>query len=271
MVKLLKYDFLSFRKYALPLGIVILTMGIISGALQCVIEILTPDFAYEVDLALSVALTAISSLSLIAYLATFVCAGILCVAVLYRFYGTMYTDEGYLTHVLPLSKGNLLFGKVLFGYLAVVGTGAAVVLSLVISHLIPLCVIGYNYYDLYFYGFGQESLPLEILAEFLNVVEMLLLILSMLLLAYLSITLGAARFRKHRIFAALITFFTVEAIVSIVSTIFELVLIPVLNVSDWYVVYELLFKATNILLYGGISVASYVMTYRIIDRSLNLD
>lgn len=271
MVKLLKYDFLSFRRYALPLGIVILAMGILSGALQCVIEILTPDTAVAVDLALSVALTAISSLSLICYLATFICAGILCVAVLYRFYGTMYTDEGYLTHVLPLSKRSLVFGKVLFGYLAVVGTGAAVMLSLFISHLIPFCVIGYNYYELYFYGFGSESLFLEILAELLAALEILLLISSTLLLAYLSITLGAARYRKHKIFAALITFFAVEAIVSIVSTIFELVLIPVLNLSEWYVVYVLLFKATNILLYAGVTVVSYIMTYRVIDRSLNLD
>ena len=271
MVKLLKYDFLSFRKYALPLGIVILAMGIVSGVLQCVIELLTPDLAIDVDLALSVALTAISSLSLIAHLATFICAGILCVAVLYRFYATMYTDEGYLTHVLPLSKGSLLFGKVLFGYLAVIGTGLAVVISLFISHLIPFCIIGYNYYDLYLSDFGSENLFLEILAEFVGAVNILFLISSTLLLAYLSITLGAARFRKHKIFAALITFFTVEAIVNIVSTVFELVLIPVLNISEWYVVYALLSGALNLLLSAAVTVISYVMTYRVIDRSLNLD
>lgn len=271
MVKLLKYDFLSFRKYALPLGIVILAMGIVSGALQCVIELLTPEYAYEVDLALSVALMALSSLSLIAYLATFICAGILCVAVLYRFYGTMYTDEGYLTHVLPLPKGSLLFGKVLFGYLAVLGTGVAVLLSLFISHLVPFFVNGNNYYEIYFEGFGKENLFLEILAEFVGALNVLLLASSILLLAYLSITLGAARYRRHKIFAALITFFAVEAIVSIVSTIFELVLIPVLNISDWYVVYELLTGAVNLILYAAVTVVSYVMTYRMIDRSLNLD
>lgn len=271
MVKILKYDLYAFRKYAIPLFIAMLALGGVVGGLRCVMDLMTPELAFEVDLPTTVALAALSSLTGICYAALFVSAVVLCIAVLYRFYRTMYTDEGYLTHVLPLSKGNLLFAKTLSGYIAVMATLFVTVLSMSIASLIPYFVTGDDSITYYFYGFGEENLLLEIVVLFLQLLTVLLVAVSMLLVCYLAITLGSVIFRKHKILGAFLAFSVIESIVNTVSMIFELALIPVIGGNDSLVIYNLLSAAMSILLHAGIAVGAYALTYKCLSKRLNLD
>lgn len=77
----------------------------------------------------------LSIITLMTYVMLLVCANFgLLIYVGVHFYRTMYTDEGYLTHTLPVTKGQILFSKVLVSGLWM--------LFMVLAEYLSFCVLG---------------------------------------------------------------------------------------------------------------------------------
>lgn len=154
-----------------------------------------------------------------------------------RFYKTMYTDEGYLTHTLPVTEGRLLFAKTFISGIWMLVISLGIILSVfglfafMISAMLPA---GYSLSD--FWREFQIIYDEELRDAFLIAEAELgmsfrgyfiYLIVSMILGAFASImTLFGAismgqLFTKHRVLMAIVSYIGISVFKGIFSSIVE--------------------------------------------------
>ncbi len=154
-----------------------------------------------------------------------------------RFYRTMYTDEGYLTHTLPVTEGRLLFAKTFISGIWSLIISLGLILSVValfmfmISAMLPR---GYSLSDLWWEF--QEVYDAE-LKEIFELVQIELgmnfrsyfiyLIISLILGSFTSImTLFGAismgqLFTRHRVLMAIVSYIGIGMFKGTFSSIVE--------------------------------------------------
>ncbi len=199
------------------------------------------------------------------------------VLIIYRFYVSFFTDEGYLTFTLPVTVNCHLMIKIVsmfFWNLA----------SLIVTILGGLIIFGGLYV-----GYTDEAKV--ILSEFSYVFEMMWSSLSQTvdhmgaqiivggltllmttvfqsLLIYFSICLGCMLFKKHRLLGAIVGIFGINAIYSFISTIGSYLLTFFSMVSE--IAYLVTMGFTIVLTVVGI-IAVYIGMRYILQKKLNLD
>ncbi|MCI8799783.1 MAG: hypothetical protein HFH88_08210 [Lachnospiraceae bacterium] len=153
-----------------------------------------------------------------------------------RFYQTMYTDQGYLTHTLPVTKHQLLLSKILVSGLWI--------FFLMLSLYLSVFILGASMLSLFLpQGYSLASLwrelglnfgeLLELIGEEMdfNVIRWLVtLVVTTILSPFATVTIlfGAISmgqlFGKHRVLAAILSYIGIMVAVSVLSSIFRSIL-----------------------------------------------
>lgn len=206
--KLFKHQMKSVSKVLIIIHAAILLLGLLIG-------IAAPDFnttseffsAYEFVFIFAVLLYIFLLAGVV--MATYILLGI-------RFYRNMFTDEGYLTHTLPVKSGTLLFSHMLtFTVWYII---SMVVMFLSIALLVIGAGGGSDLFDFISYlpeAYGT-NMPVLILAiaQYLIVGSV-----SAATMIYLATCIGNL-FAPHKVIASLVSYIILYFIVTLVSMIF---------------------------------------------------
>lgn len=150
-----------------------------------------------------------------------------------HFYKTMYTDQGYLTHTLPVTKHQLLIGKILVSSIWV----CLILLSIYLSvFLLGLSMVSAVLPD----GYSLSSLWREIAPELREILYMLEDDLDLDLIRWLVTTIvmtvitpfftvgilfGAISmgqlFTKHRVLMAIVSYVLITLVVSLANSLVQ--------------------------------------------------
>lgn len=146
-----------------------------------------------------------------------------------HFYRSMYTDEGYLTHTLPVTVNQILISKILNGVLWTLLIGISIIASVVILGCTALCLymnetpagVAAFFADI-FLSLVSE-MPPELTGDLTHmtiscIIMLILSPLSSIIVLYGSITLGQL-FTKHRGLMAIVCYILVCIVNSILGTV----------------------------------------------------
>lgn len=137
-----------------------------------------------------------------------------------RFHKNLFSDEGYLTHTLPVSPAKIMWSKILVSWAWSVIDAVFVVASIMMLVLFkqtfePFKNVVCEFFSILVGAYGMQNqvfmilLILTVLAQFFGCYTMLVLF---------SMCLGSL-FKTHKILGAVVSFFGINIILSIVSTI----------------------------------------------------
>lgn len=155
-----------------------------------------------------------------------------------RFYKTMYTDEGYLTHTLPVTEGQLLFTKTLISGIWILLINIGIILSVLLLMVFMINAIlpaGYSFSDFWaeFWRAYEEQGMEEVFLLFerelgLNfrgyfvwsVFSMIFSAFTSMITLFGAISLGQL-FTKHRVLMAIVSYIGVSMVKGICSSVVE--------------------------------------------------
>lgn len=214
------------------------------------------------------------------------------ILILIHYYRNLFSAEGYLTFTLPVSTSDILTSKML----------AASIWLMLSSLVTTLCVLLYitfggapagelvytEFYEELGAGFAEMFEMFSVVDGMFILIELTVLVLSSTLMgvlqAFLAITIGAIMAKKHKIVAAIVAYYIINMIVSIVSTVIMMILL--FNSAFLYemMTYDLLYGegALNewsimhmifviyILAIVIIGVAEYLVNNRMLKKKLNI-
>lgn len=197
----------------------------------------------------------------------------------YRFYKSMYSSTGYLTHTLPLSTNELILGKTIPAIAVQILIDLMVIISGVIIFLgYYVAKDGfdnaiYNISSLlqifegrYFYtGFGI------VLAVTMFGISAVIQTVSGTFVLLLSASIGQL-FNSHRILMGVVSFIVINRIIAAFEWIINLIVTEVAK-ADYYsrgtgtIISLILIAIINIV----VLIISYMLNYYIINNKLNLE
>lgn len=206
-----------------------------------------------------------------------------------HFYKSMYSEEGYLTHTLPVTSHQLLAGKLLIAgiwYLLVLLVMILSILSLVFALFgvaFNAQTQGMSLWRFLSENMGQIMSELHRIFDF-NVTGQIIMYIAMLVFGsftsimslYGAVTLGQL-FAKHRVMMSIVSYFAISMVTQIVTSI---VTMPVTIASTRRMIEHpgtvttmptvptsLISLAVSI----GLAVVLYFVSNYIITRKLNLE
>lgn len=222
----------------------------------------------------------ILSLFLVYYMSIIVCSVGITVYMAVRFYKSMFTDEGYLTHTLPATSHQLLLSKVItmsiWSLIGVIGVVASVFILVGC-----VCVFWADNFSSLGHEFRSLMHELAQMEELKGVFGLMLTMFFMIIASAFSSTMNVVgsisigqMLRKHRILGAIGAYFGITTIVQIISTI---VMFPVMfgvamagDPSDVFSVYNTIYLVIT-LISIAIGVGLYFLSEYLIRRQLDLE
>ncbi len=146
-----------------------------------------------------------------------------------RFYKTMYTDEGYLTHTLPVSKHQILMSKILNSgvWMLLMEVGIFLSVMVLMLSMIGVFVEGHSWADLWNNVMENidyvDELFMMVFGMRMSSYFWMLLVFS-LVMPFCSITVlfGAISmgqlFAKHRVLMAIVSYVGIMIVANIISS-----------------------------------------------------
>ncbi len=276
--KLIKYDFKALSRYLIVIHAMLLITAVL-GRLLFVGRLMSDPGRLSNAGAIA---TIIGIIIYVILFMTAVFGTMLMIAIC--FYKNLYSDEGYLTHTLPVTRGQLLFSKTVSGSVWMLLDMMMVILSLFILVLTrPVLDSFSSYWDelLSAMGFPASTGYGKILLAF--AVLFIVSAVSNVVLIYVSITIGQL-FSNHRVLGAVVVYFVINTIVSIISSIAgsaysmstfshaadESSFVMMVNDGVIYQVYARLFLF-SLVLEIILAIGAYTVTYLLMQKKLNLN
>lgn len=203
-----------------------------------------------------------------------------------HFYKTMYTDQGYLTHTLPVKPGEIMFSKTLVGGLWKLIIMFAVILSVTV--IIFVTAVTMVPLDSLLSGIGEMAedlwnVLLGLQRDFgLNFwFYPIYLAASLLLSPFISLIpiFGACSlgqlFAKQRVVMSVLIFFgmrmAVGMITSLLQMVFQFIFLGNLADSRYYNLILQSGMFIGLLFLVGFAAVMYWLSYWVISRKLNLE
>lgn len=273
-VKMIKYEFKQMSPVLLVAFIALFFVTLI-GFLIGVLPILI--FGGR-DLGTGIWSIFVASISFLAYIFILMVIAIgMNIFIGYRFYKSMYSSTGYLTHTLPLSTNELILGKTIPAIAVQISVDLMVIISAVIIFLgYYVAKDGfdnamYNISSLlqifegrYFYtGFGI------VLAVTMFGISAVIQTVSGTFVLLLSASIGQL-FNSHRILMGVVSFIVINRIIAAFEWIINLIVDEAAK-ADYYstetgtIISLILIAIINI----AVLIISYVLNYYIISNKLN--
>ena len=288
--KVLKYDFRAVGRLWWILALSLTWISVLGAiALRSIISFMSMDMARYTILTEVMLIGAIIFL-FAAFIA--ICAsGLLSqLLVYYRFYRNFYTDEGYLTFTLPVSRKTLLLSKTVNAFIWTVLSGALIILCLSIFILIaPPAEYAAGFYDSFFRVFlwGGISFFWDKLGAWLivYVIEGILILSAYTLfsisLIHFCITTGAIVAKKYKLLAGIGIYYVANMAVSIAWQIIMLFGSAIFGglydeflrnassaVQNGYTALVLLITFVGV---SALALVAYLLTQKKLERKLNLE
>lgn len=136
-----------------------------------------------------------------------------------RFYRNLFSDEGYLTHTLPVTRGRLLLSKTISGSIWAFIDGIMIYLCIYILLSVPALtgpLKGHWNEILTALGFSGQKDLLLFLAY--GAAVLAITAVSAIILIQASVLFGQL-FNGHKILGAVVSYFVITTLISIISTI----------------------------------------------------
>ncbi len=269
--KLLYYDFRALLRTTLLFCLLSPLSGLLGGILAVVlgkIEVTTPFASFFLGILSlgSLLLTAMPALLLLLY----------AFLLLFRFYTTMFTDEGYLTFMLPMRRTVLFGGKVLSGLLHFTAMGAVMLLSYLILLFLPELFLEGNgtlalvrdFFLLFSTFEGGGAVPAAVFTILGTVAQ----VYSALMLGYTAVVMGASYFKRHKVLGAVLFSIVLFTATELLSTLLGAALLLGYGMEDMYSSFPILLSGLlSFLLFTGLGVAAYFLARRLIVTRLSLE
>lgn len=260
--KLLKYEWKASAGLLSILSACALAAGVIGYFLM--------RFAFRgiVDENIGVEITIVFAVLLLylAFLAYFVGSGIF---LMYRFYKSKFTDEGYLTFTLPVRSWQIFLAAFINNLAWILIAGQVVIVSLFLILSGVGAGIGFWFTEIF------REIRYQFSADMIGdvAIQLLLFIVSFLsgiCLIMSSITIGSVLAKKHKILASIGIYYGISMILSIVTTIFTVMLLLGENtlssttesLDSLYVI--------QMLIQGTLAVGGFFLSVYLMDKKLNL-
>ena len=276
--KLIKYDFKALSRYLIVIHAMLLITAVL-GRLLFVGRIMSDPGRLSNAGAIA---TIIGIIIYVILFMTAVFGTMLMIAIC--FYKNLYSDEGYLTHTLPVTRGQLLISKTVSGSVWMLLDMMMVILSLFILVLTrPVLDSFSSSWDelLSAMGFPASTGYGKILLAF--AVLFIVSAVGNVVLIYVSITIGQL-FSNHRVLGAVVVYFVINTIGSIIcsiaGTVFsmssfihaadESSFVMMVNDGVIYQVYARLFLFSLVLEIIP-AIGAYTVTYLLMQKKLNLN
>ena len=276
--KLIKYDFKALSRYLIVIHAMLLITAVL-GRLLFVGRIMSDPGRLSNAGAIA---TIIGIIIYVILFMTAVFGTMLMIAIC--FYKNLYSDEGYLTHTLPVTRGQLLISKTVSGSVWMLLDMMMVILSLFILVLTrPVLDSFSSSWDelLSAMGFPASTGYGKILLAF--AVLFIVSAVGNVVLIYVSITIGQL-FSNHRVLGAVVVYFVINTIVSIIcsiaGTVFsmssfihaadESSFVMMVNDGVIYQMYARLFLFSLVLEIIP-AIGAYTVTYLLMQKKLNLN
>lgn len=220
LAKLMKYDFKSLSRYLIVIHAMLLVAALLgrvlvinrmmgeSGSLSGAGEEL-PELA---NLIMGIIIVLFIIIFMAAVFGTLVLVGM-------YFYKNLFSDEAYLTHTLPVSRGQLLASKTIVGSAWLLIDNVLLILSVVILAVTkPMIELAFEWEERLlgsmgfpeYMGYGSillAGLVFLVVGAFANAATL-----------YVSVAVGQL-FSNHRALGAVVSYFCICTVVSIVSSV----------------------------------------------------
>lgn len=276
--KLIKYDFKALSRYLIVIHAMLLITAVL-GRLLFVGRLMSDPGRLSNAGAIA---TIIGIIIYVILFMTAVFGTMLMIAIC--FYKNLYSDEGYLTHTLPVTRGQLLISKTVSGSVWMLLDMMMVILSLFILVLTrPVLDSFSSSWDelLSAMGFPASTGYGKILLAF--AVLFIVSAVGSVVLIYVSITIGQL-FSNHRVLGAVVVYFVINTIVSIICSIAGTVysmssfihaadessFVMMVNDGVIYQMYARLFLF-SLVLEIILAIGAYTVTYLLMQKKLNLN
>ena len=276
--KLIKYDFKALSRYLIVIHAMLLITAVL-GRLLFVGRLMSDPGRLSNAGAIA---TIIGIIIYVILFMTAVFGSMLMIAIC--FYKNLYSDEGYLTHTLPVTRGQLLISKTVSGSVWMLLDMMMVILSLFILVLTrPVLDSFSSSWDelLSAMGFPASTGYGKILLAF--AVLFIVSAVGSVVLIYVSITIGQL-FSNHRVLGAVVVYFVINTIVSIICSIAGTVysmssfihaadessFVMMVNDGVIYQMYARLFLF-SLVLEIILAIGAYTVTYLLMQKKLNLN
>lgn len=268
--RLLKYDMRAISRIACP---IYLASGLIS-ILCCAVLYFAFGFAEEIDTVFS-ALMLTGGVYLVGILMIIAMVAIMGITVIGRYYRSIFTDEGYLNMVIPVSKKVFLNSKIISSVIWVALSAIVAGACLVVSVLLPTLL-----YDTSLIseavdilreegGFNGEDKALLVSALLMQLAVALFSLVKDVMLVITAITVGAVVFKRFRICACILLYFGITFVEEAFTMLIKSLIASVTSSSPW------LTLTVNVML--EIIVVSvtfaigYLVSLFVLDKKLNLE
>lgn len=209
--KLLKYDFKDYMKFYIPISIFLFAYSIF-GALFLDYPSLISQSPNRTPL-----LTMLKGAAIVIFVIVLIAYGVITlVLILTNFYKKMVTDQGYLTHTLPVKTSTVIFSKII----------SSTAISILSGIVIFACVcIFFNV------GYFIKQSTVDIMSlfnelpgwnntYFVTIAFIILLaIIYQITMIYLAIALGQL-FPNHKIIGSIVSYIGIYFIYQIIGLIF---------------------------------------------------
>lgn len=275
--KLLKHEWKASAGTLGLMSLAAVVMGVVGGFILRTIMGYTASMEY--DETVSALMTPLTLLLVFLGFAMAVCLGGINLVLMFRFYKSKFTDEGYLTFTLPVSSSqiflssltNMLIWSLITAVVGIVAVGLLVGIG--ISGIPELdqfwkeFMNSFGYMeDVYDELFAQDSYAAY---QLLSMVYTAISWLVSPALMMTCITLGAVLAKKHKLLAAVGVYYGLNMVISTVASMAE-----VFVVMDEYYMYDysgvLPVVAVQIAVQLALGVGGYFLSTWLMDKKLNL-
>lgn len=209
-----------------------------------------------------------------AIIAIAVCCAATLFFTLWRFYRSRFTDEGYLTFTLPVSAHQNLLSGLVNSAVCVLLAALAAIASLAALLLLGLSGLEEFRRELWqaFPRFLEELRESFGAEEWKMLVSMLLnlavSLVSGLVILMLAVTVGSMIAQKHRLLAAVGTYFGISMALSFVESA---LMVGTVNAADTDIAIFNGFLSSSAVLSLVFAVGGYFLMYYLVEKKLNLN
>ncbi len=283
--KVLRYEYRGMYRTGLILFLSMLASSALSVAVFACMQL--PVFERP---GMSLASGTLALFYFVFAFAPFAVAVVFFFLLLYRFFASCFTDEGYLTFMLPAKIKTLVLGKSLFVFLAQLVCVLCLLLCCFLAFIVPLFFVGEEgiltmILRELFAAIRASLMTEEVTTLILQALLFLCLLLCQLaaniIICFVSVTIGSTLMKKQKLLGSLLfgaviytllgtisNIITLLINLSVAGTMGEMAEASLLGIGNGYFALN---NGINLLLYAGIAVGGFFLCCRILKEHLNLE
>ena len=268
--KLLKHEWKATSKLLGTLSLGALGLGLLGAAVLQGIQYSTSKLAVETGASFLLTICTLMLMGLYFALIAYVLGTQ--IYLIYRFYKTRFTDQGYLTFTLPVSTRSVILSAyvntLIWMAITIVTVAVAVVLAVVLGRLGSTDLADmWERVRLVFEvaqdDFGGAFIAVSVLGGLLSIASGVMIVMA-------SVTAGAVAAKKHKILAAIGIYYGQGLVLGMLTSAVQVFVTFISFSSDFNMTTYILAYSLVYVIQGAWGLGAYFLTKRLADKKLNL-